>query len=90
MTKSNYRDYREFISKPEVSFWMPIITSALLIATSWFALSTKVELLNQKVDNLTSLVEKLSIKYSNVEDRYGTTALRIQRIETTLHLGPIQ
>ena len=81
--------YQELITKPEISFWVPIITSILLIAVSWSNLTTKVELLNQKVDNLTQKIDFLTEKYGSVESRYGTISLQVQRIETKLELGPI-
>ena len=87
MTKNGYR---QFISKPEISFWVPIITSVVVVAASWFNLSLNVALLTQKVDNLVTQNEALIKKYSDVEGRYGTLSLQVQRLETHNGLGPIK
>jgi hypothetical protein len=76
--------YHEFLSKPEISFWVPIIFTAITVTSSFFMLSTKVELLNQKVDNLTEKIEYLTDKYASVESRYGQMSLKVQRIETSM------
>ena len=82
MTTKNVTDYREFLSKPEISFWVPIISSVMMIAFSWFNLSSRVELLTQKVDNLIEQNEKLLIKYSDVERRWGDVSQRVTVLET--------
>jgi len=82
--------YQEFLSRPELNFWIPIITSLLMVASSFFLLYTKVELLNQKVDNISANIDRLTTKYASVEDRYGKVSLQIQRIETVMNLQPLK
>ena len=76
--------FQKFIAKDEISFWVPIIFTAITVTSSFFMLSTKVELLNQKVDNLTEKIDVLTDKYASVENRYGTMSLKVQRLETTI------
>lgn len=52
-------NFRQFISKPEISFWVPIITSAVLIASSFFALEGKLALTNQKLDQISNILAEI-------------------------------
>lgn len=44
--------YQDFISKPEISFWIPIIFSAVSITISFMSLSAKQDLISQKLDTI--------------------------------------
>lgn len=90
MIKVMTKEYRNFISKPEISFWIPIISSCIMIAGSWFTLSNRIDLLTQKVDTLIVQNEKLMEKYAGVEDRYGKLSIQITRLETMEGLRPIK
>lgn len=52
MTKDCPSAFNEFIGKPEVNFWVPIIFTAVSIAISFMALSNQVALQNQKLDTV--------------------------------------
>jgi hypothetical protein len=69
MSKSSYQ---EFLSKPEISFWVPIITSIVLISATFFALSTEVQISNVKLDNLLTLVQDIK------DERKGESQLSMQ------------
>lgn len=84
--------YRSFISKPEISFWVPIVSSAVVIAMSWLNLSNRVDLLTQKMDliiqqqtnTLTLMQAKdldLESKYSIMQKQWGELSQRVTRIE---------
>ena len=74
--------YKDFISKPEINFWTPILFTVITMAVSWFSLSTKVELLTQRVDLLIEQQSQLITKYRDVEIRWGEVANRVTRLET--------
>lgn len=79
---SKQSKYQEFISKPELSFWVPIIFTAITVTSSFSALYTKVELLTQKVDTIAIQLDKIVDKYSDVEKRWGDTSQRVTVLET--------
>ncbi len=84
--------YINFISKPEISFWVPLVSSAVVISMSWFNLSTRVDLLTQKMDlilqqqtNTLTLMQKtdndLDTKYAQMQKQWGELSQRVTRIE---------
>lgn len=87
MTKT---PYQTFLSKPEITFWLPIITSSILIAGSFFAVSGRIDLLNLRVEQLISQNQIILQKYTNLEDRYGILSLEVTRMNTIHNLGPIK
>ena len=50
---------KNFISKPEISFWIPIVTSAVLIAGTFFALQGRVALVDQKLDMTIAILNEI-------------------------------
>lgn len=79
MAKSPYQD---FISKPEVSFWVPLITSAVLIAGSFFALEARVSLTNQKLDQALSVLAELRLDYRNNLSALNRVESHLCRLDT--------
>lgn len=73
--------HNEIITKPELNFWIPIITTALLVAASWFNLSIRVELLAQKTDLLIEQNKTLIAKYGDVERRYGEMSTKVTTLQ---------
>ncbi len=84
--------YMNFISKPEISFWVPIVSSAVVIAMSWLNLSNRVDLLTQKMDliiknqeqTLTLMQAKdadLTIKYEQMQKQWGELSQRVTKVE---------
>lgn len=85
-------EYQEFISRPEISFWTPIVSSAIVIALSWFNLSTRVDLLTQKLDLLLERQsetiitmqhkdQELYAQYAQMQKQWGELSQRVTRIE---------
>lgn len=86
MKKDCPSPYREFIEKPEISFWMPIIFTAVSITISFMALSSKVELLTQKMETVIANQEQILNKYENVQVRLGTAENKITYLDTNQKL----
>jgi hypothetical protein len=81
MTKSGEFTPPNLITKPELTFWLPLFGLGVTIALTFASLSSRVDLLNQKLDTVTELQKELVTKYASVESRYGTLTLRIQALE---------
>ena len=78
--------YKEIISRPEVSFWVPIVFSAVTMTLSFGALMTRVALIEQKQDTQIALtkelVEQNNIRMTDILSRVGTLALKVNTLET--------
>ncbi len=85
-------EYQKFISKPEISFWVPIVSSAVVIGMSWVNLTARIDLLTQKMDlvieNQTQLISHLQAKDADLETKYaqmqkqwGDLSQRVTRLE---------
>lgn len=79
--------YKEFISRPEILFWLPIVTALLMMTVAFGALKSDVALLNQKVDIIIAQQEKILVKYSDLERRYGELSLKVNKIETEYEMN---
>jgi hypothetical protein len=86
MTKKQISTYQEFISKPEISFWFPILFTAVTITTSFMALTYKVDLLTQRVDQLLENQTTLISKYEGVQVRLGSAERQISVLQTQLNI----
>lgn len=82
MTKKQLSSYQQFIAKPEISFWTPIIFTAVTITVSFMTLQGQVALQCQKLDNLIASQEKLIDKYEGVQARLGTSEKNIGMLQT--------
>jgi hypothetical protein len=74
--------YIEFISKPEINFWIPIIFTVVSITMSFMVLTNKVELLTQKMETIIANQDKLLGKYENVQVRLGTAERDISMLQS--------
>jgi len=81
-----------FLTRPEIQFWISIITPLIIIAISWANLSGRVDLLSQKMDLLLENQSKvitamqqtdvdLAIKYSEMQKEWGQLSQRVTRLE---------
>lgn len=81
-----------FLSRPEIQFWISIITPLIIVAVSWANLSGRVDLLSQKMDLLLENQNKvitsmqatdidLAIKYSELRKEWGELSQRVTRLE---------
>lgn len=76
--------YMNFISHPEISFWVPILTSVVTITLSYGTLMTRVSVLENKMDTMIAGQSIILEKYTSVESRYGQLSNKITRLETLL------
>lgn len=76
------KQYQQFIAKPEISFWVPIISSAVMLAISFMALSNKVDLANQNIAQVLEQQKTLIAKYEAVQVRLGTAENKLSVIES--------
>jgi len=65
--------FKEFISKPEISFWIPIIFTAVSITMSFMTVSNQVALQNQKLDQVIANQVDIKKAYSDIQIRLGST-----------------
>ena len=66
--KNNMTKYKELLSKEEVKFWIPIITTAVTITVSYMLLSNQINLLSQKIDNITEKIITSEIRVNRLAD----------------------
>ena len=70
----------------QVNNWVPIITSAVLIALSWAALNTQIQLLNQKQDEIVSIQKEMldnqKLYLTDLNALHG----RLVKVETELQM----
>ena len=74
--------YIEFISKPEINFWLPILFTVVSIVMSFMVLTNKVDLLTQKMDTIIANQDVLLQKYEGVQARLGTAERDITLLST--------
>lgn len=82
MTKKQISSYQQFIAKPEISFWTPIIFTAVTITISFMTLTNQVALQNQKLDTLIANQDNIIDKYEEVQVRLGTDEREISILKT--------
>jgi len=63
--------FKDFISKPEVNFWIPIIFTAVSITMSFMTVSNQVALQNQKLDQVIANQVDIKKAYSDIQVRLG-------------------
>ena len=66
----------------EINNWVPIIGSAILVASSFFALSTKMALIAQRQDILIDEVKGMNQSYANIMTKLGNHENRLSVLET--------
>jgi len=76
---------------------VPLVASAVMIASSFFLLQTQVKLLaqkqdidskqqNEKMDILIAQQQRILEKYESIESRYGTLSLKVNTLETRINM----
>jgi len=66
MTKPN--DYKDFISKPEVSFWIPLLIPILALAVAWGTLNARVSASEAQLAEYPSK-DYFELKFKTVDDK---------------------
>jgi mannitol-specific phosphotransferase system IIBC component len=62
MTKNEANGtYRSLISKPEISFWVPLILPLIGLAVAWGIITTKVSAIEVENANLRTLLERVIV-----------------------------
>jgi len=62
MTKNEVNGtYKNLISKPEISFWVPLILPLIALAVAWGVLTTKVSAIEVENANLRTLLERVIV-----------------------------
>lgn len=74
--------YQELITKPELNFWIPIITTVVLVSGSFMALRTTVVVQNTKLDTVIANQTQILNEYRNVEVRMNTAENKITFLDT--------
>ena len=80
--KKEVTPYKEFISKPEFSFWIPIVFTAVSITISFMSLSNQIALNNQKLDQVIANQVDIKDSYSKLQPRIGT----LERLVSVLNV----
>jgi hypothetical protein len=62
MIKNGINDiHKSFISRPEISFWVPLILPLIALAVAWGVLTTKVSAIEVENANLRHLLERVIV-----------------------------
>lgn len=65
-----------------VNNWIPIITSAVMIALAFGKINTRLALIEQKVESVAEGQQTMIELFKSTEKRYGELALKVERLET--------
>ena len=60
---------------------VPLIGSAIMVASSFFMLQTRLSLIEQKVEYIAKSQEEMLTLFKSVEQRYGEMALKVNTLE---------
>lgn len=82
MKKNCPSAYEQLITKPELNFWIPIITTVVLVSGSFMALRTTVLVQNEKLDTVIANQTEILKKYENVQVRLGAAENKITYLDT--------
>lgn len=64
--------------------WVPIITSVVLIASSFFMIQTRLALIEQKVELIAQGQKTMIEIFKDIETRYGQLSLKVERHDVLL------
>ena len=73
--------YKELISKPEISFWVPIVTSAVAIAGSFLLLKSDVRDIKTNQVTMLKNQETQYEMWIKIEGRLGATELLTKELQ---------
>jgi len=79
-------EYKEFISKPEISFWLPIFITIISWATSFGILYTKVEQVIKNQEMQYTMWLQLEKRMGNAEISIATNNQFNQEVKNILKL----
>lgn len=81
----------DFISRPEISFWMPIIVTAVMVAASLYNVQMQLALLTQEVRNNNDIYQTYKkVLDSEIDTLNSITANhegRLTKLETILDIN---
>ena len=78
MTKNSVNDiHKSFISRPEISFWVPLILPLIALAVAWGVITTKVQAVEADNASLRHLLERVIV----LEERDKALESDIQEIK---------
>jgi outer membrane murein-binding lipoprotein Lpp len=73
--------HKGYLSKPEIQFWLPIVTYAVTLSISYMLLSNQIALLSQKIDQFTekevTLNNRVDRLAQSLNDYVGTVRAHI-------------
>lgn len=76
---------KEYLSKPEINFWVPIITSLIIVAGAWAATMARIDRLNEKQieleNRLNDHVAKAELIWDEREDQYTEIQVKLAEIQ---------
>jgi len=83
---------KEFISKPEISFWIPVITAIVSASLAWGTLSNKLNIMNEQVDYMNSKGVILRQDMEAMEERVDSTLTKHDQVllDIQVRLAEIQ
>jgi len=78
MTKSN--KYKDVISRPEVSFWIPLLIPLLALAVAWGTINARVSASEAKLAEYPSQ-DYFTLKFQNMDDRFTDLQKQISELK---------
>ena len=63
---------------------VPLIASAVMIATTFLSLKGDVRVLTERIDTMITQQSRILAKYEDLERRYGALAIQINTVETKI------
>lgn len=74
------------INWTEIKNWWPILMLTISVVLTFSALDKRLTVLETKLDTLIATENEVSKKYSDVETRYGSLAIRVNILETKIDI----
>lgn len=69
MTKEQKDTYRDFITKPEIQFFLPLIVYIVMLTVFFMSLKNGQDLITQKLDIFTQKVDNLTAAINTLEHK---------------------
>lgn len=74
----------ETITWLQINNWVPIITSAVMVALAFGAINTRLSLIEQKVEGIAASQTQMLDLFKSVENRYGVLSLQVKELEVKM------
>jgi len=68
-----------------VNNWIPIVTSAVMIALAFGVINTRLALIEQKIETISKQQTTMIELFKSTEQRYGEIALQVNSLEVKSH-----